>query len=708
MEIVANVIDRNMRLIGFMGLEDETYNSMNISLMQGFSNKTQLRINNNSVSQLGNFKLHNLPLYYFEPGQAYFPLKNASSVNKLASECGFVKLDNSVEIISRISDGNELIGYRIKAMNRELRLKTIEVIRVASIFEPKNFLVRRHRNGKLFIAGRPGVEIAKFPIEYITMSTTSQSPVQHANNKQGAANTGVSLPSKTNQQPSQTQAQQQAQASVPPVPQHPSQAQPQPQAPQPSQTADALKNTATQRGRKLSKTRVDMTETHNKDILDLFEFVASEQVNGYIINFYNTSYTAQKRPAHDPTNPFISLGIGEIAAPYLTYNQSKLNVSCMFKHPGYIMVPTVPQQTDTNSGSAGSADSQPQFVYESQGVEKQLPVYTFEFRTKNIFRNGNIILDKLGIIVPEQSIPQLVAMFGRELLISEVTDQTTIQTVNRLVSWNNSKIIEVDVSRLSLFAPRKLRNITQSNVDNIITNIYENTQSLAAFKLYKTFLSGQLKAFKNYPEYAEYSKSIEPPVARQFGVFSPAELAMLEQYGINIRNGSFKHKGEPSGNSHTSFDGSDTDSDSSDNTSKEPDSYFEFIINGYNPKNINFDKIRTNYFDAQADHSMLRGAYKLIDMFNTNATLLANSGKSITELFAYYHKAIDDADKAIFKYSKELWMIRTALWVVGKGRLPDWFMQEFSPCEAKYTSRLKGKTCLYNAQYNDLFLYTLK
>ena len=57
---------------------------------------------------------------------------------------GFMPVSNEVEATGRIVDGDKNIGYRLKiGDNREINLKTQQIISVVQLMHPKNFVVRR-------------------------------------------------------------------------------------------------------------------------------------------------------------------------------------------------------------------------------------------------------------------------------------------------------------------------------------------------------------------------------------------------------------------------------------------------------------------------------------------------------------------------------------------------------------------------------------
>ena len=184
------------------------------------------------------------------------------------------------------------------------------------------------------------------------------------------------------------------------------------------------------------------------DIFDVFNFV--KKYNGFIIKFVDTKYEATGDTYEKANDKFKSLGIGEVASPIISFNETKFNANCKFKVPGVI--------------SIGNSTEGPVFAGASNVV------YTYIYRTKNIFYNGENRLSKLGIIIPEEAQKELYDIFSKSLAILEVNDQKVISIVNQLINWKDSKIFEVDVSKLALIAPSKYDNYILSNME-----LYQNT-----------------------------------------------------------------------------------------------------------------------------------------------------------------------------------------------------------------------------------------
>lgn len=345
------------------------------------------------------------------------------------------------------------------------------------------------------------------------------------------------------------------------------------------------------------------------DILDVFEFVDS--LNGFIINFEGTKYEATSDKVESAPDAFKPLGIGEVGSPHLDFNETKFNASCKFKKPGVIEVTSsAPSTTPTFAGTAHS----------------QL-VYTYIYRSKNIFYNGEHHLSKIGLIIPASAEHDLFEKFSRSMAIMEVTDEKVIDVVNRLINWKDSKIFEVDTSKLALISPQKYANYILSHAD-----IAKYTLDMARAKIGMKYVRGAVKELANAGFVAApKGRSIAP----QFAMKSEAELSALVDAGIDVFTGALNLRGteKPSGKAGEST----------------PVAEVSYIINGFDPKNFTYDKIVKSPEKNRPEINNLVAKVNGVEDFTERARLL----QQITV----------ELEKREYAAKRALWLHKTSMWL---------------------------------------------
>lgn len=345
---------------------------------------------------------------------------------------------------------------------------------------------------------------------------------------------------------------------------------------------------------------------NNTDIIDLFEFVNKH--NGFIINFHDTKYEATGETTKYAADNFKSLGIGEVASPYLQFAETAFNASCRFKNPGFVSMPT------ENTGA-------PTFIGMAQAG-----VYSYIFRTKNIFYNGDIRLKRLGVILQASDEAEFISVFGKSMSITPVTDETTIKVVNQLINWSNSKIYEVDVSKLALISPAKYDGFILNHAD-----LFNAVLKMSSAKMIKTYARGAIKGLNaigvfNPPKNRE--------IAPQFRMKSQDELEKLILAGVDIYTGAFTEDGRVEKNS------------SAEDKSANPE--VRYIIDGLDPKNYDYKKL----CDPDKCPDIVAGVIRQLD-----------SIEDPVERIKKLNSAIDEYDKLEYEAKKKLWLHKTAMWL---------------------------------------------
>lgn len=340
------------------------------------------------------------------------------------------------------------------------------------------------------------------------------------------------------------------------------------------------------------------------DIIDIFEFVKS--YNGFIINFKDSDYVATGDTYEKKNERFKSLDIGEVANPDLVLSETKFNASCRFKNPGIV---TIDNDSD-----------QPVFAGATNNM-----IYTYVYRTKNIFYNGENHMKKLGIIVPDDAVDAVYDKFGKSLAVIEITDKKVISIVNQLINWKNSRIFEVDVSKLALISPNKYDSYILDDM-----GIYKNTLNLAEAKLCMIYVRGALKQLASMG-YVAPPKNKE--IAQQFVLRTPEEIDKIIDAGVNVFDGSFNEPGETVYNKDKPKD-------------KAPE--VRYIIEGLDPKNYNYSKLLDP--DKCPD-----AVAKMIDRLQDVGTI-NDKAKILNSMQV-------ELEKVQYSAIRKLWFHKTSMWL---------------------------------------------
>ena len=372
-------------------------------------------------------------------------------------------------------------------------------------------------------------------------------------------------------------------------------------------------------------TPVSATMINKIDIFDLFDFVNS--CNGYIINFAGNKYKATGEYVEKAASNFNSLNVGEVAQPRLSFSEDKLNALCRFMNPGIISL--------SNSGDG------PMFIGASNSI------YTFIYRSKNLFYNGEHHLTKIGVIIPENNVEDLRNRFAASMAITEVTDENVISVVNRLIAWGNSKIFAVDVSKLALISPSKYDNYILDN-----SKLFSYVNDLSICKITSKYVRGAIKELGSVA--GIYGAPKNRPIAPQFKNKTEEELENLILNGIDIYSGAFVEKGE------TVKTGSSTDPDTIIN--------IRYIIDGIDPNNYNFKKI------TQQRDKCPKSVISVVEKMEG----ISDLENRLVEL----NKLQDALDKKENEIKRVLWLHKASMWLkanklgVHKGDAGNWKLND--------------------------------
>lgn len=155
MKVVKTIVDKNLRLIGFVlegkvsefgGIGTEVI-QRNLTIQElsklGFKN-SQIKVTDNSVDCFNGFKISSIGMLVYDNQQ-------------------FTEIDNSMTVTKRVLVNGKLRGFEVYRGDGITAKYTYEnVIRLANYFKPTNFILKRTAKDKIFIAGK-GCRIEDLP-----------------------------------------------------------------------------------------------------------------------------------------------------------------------------------------------------------------------------------------------------------------------------------------------------------------------------------------------------------------------------------------------------------------------------------------------------------------------------------------------------------------------------------------------------------------
>lgn len=176
MKILKTIVNEQHRPIGFEvegqawefggigNIKVTTQIAMENMHQQRFKN-SQIEMKDGKIIEQGGFKLRTLPML-------------------MATDGGFVEIDNSIKLVNRIIVDGKLAGFDVIIGGIPKRLTSESIISNAGWFNPDNFIVR-YSDKVRYIAGKAGMSIEKLP----EISLTS-APVSNKKNKVRTATQG--------------------------------------------------------------------------------------------------------------------------------------------------------------------------------------------------------------------------------------------------------------------------------------------------------------------------------------------------------------------------------------------------------------------------------------------------------------------------------------------------------------------------------------
>lgn len=254
------------------------------------------------------------------------------------------------------------------------------------------------------------------------------------------------------------------------------------------------------------KTAVDGMVDNEFDIMDLYSYLSG--IGGQVLMLPTEKYIRTGTATTAAASTFIPMGIGEIGSPYVKVGEVKLNANTNFKKPGMVNVPI----------GGGS-----------------IPVQTFVYREKTIFRNGDNHVKKFGVVIPKGNTEEFIKVFSKGMVVTPLTDNGITQPFSALIGRNDVDFFEVDASKVAMFSKDKINN-------SVLTNkqIYELVHRLYINKLIAKYLGtrgGVLKELKDAG--VKLEEATGRKIMPMFAAMNDEFRNNIEACGINIYDGSF-------------------------------------------------------------------------------------------------------------------------------------------------------------------------
>lgn len=283
------------------------------------------------------------------------------------------------------------------------------------------------------------------------------------------------------------------------------------------------------------------------DILDVFEIVNNHE--GMIINMPYTSYTPKNEVVYKESDEFTKLGFGEIAYPYISFNDTKMNLNTNFKQPGIVNV-------DING--------------------MRTPIYTYVYKTRTIFSGPDSFMGQIGFAVKSERADEIDEFFKHFGGITKVTDKNIEKSVNSIVGAKDYKVYVVNNQKIDALSPEKVKRAVLSPMKlDEITKRYFIARAIV--KYIGNAANGVLGQLKKAGVVEQEEKTRD--VYEMFRGYSTEALEALEVAGVNIYDGNYtklmKVEKDPMDEMFESF---------KDVEEKNEDISIEYFINGYELK----------------------------------------------------------------------------------------------------------------------------
>lgn len=183
-------------------------------------------------------------------------------------------------------------------------------------------------------------------------------------------------------------------------------------------------------GKKKPLEEYDKVELKDFDILDIYNFVRS--VQGTIIKLPSEKYEVPEENYTRYSEEFKPLGRIEVGLPYPIFTEDKLNVSMVFKKPGYVEIKGTKYPTYVNTH-------------------------------KKIFSKGESNMKLLGLLIPADKVSELSKFKGLSWREAENADKI-LNSIKYVTRTKDMKPIEIDVETVGLMSKDKIKKSLLSAV----------------------------------------------------------------------------------------------------------------------------------------------------------------------------------------------------------------------------------------------------
>lgn len=363
------------------------------------------------------------------------------------------------------------------------------------------------------------------------------------------------------------------------------------------------------------------------DILSVYDFVNS--CNGVVIRRASDKYDTDKNYIeHDIKAGFIPMNIGEYASATPQFTANKLNVNAGFKKPGTVSV-HIPGLHDD-----------------------MLP--TFVFRTKSIFYNGDNIMKRFSIAIPQNKEQDLINTLGGSLALSKVTDPILVGHICQATQKPGLVVYDLDTNNVALISKDRRDKSLLSNdeltkvlIDRYINNLIKKTFSPSTGYL------GELK--KSLSDMCLVSMEITGKTLHpKFKGKDPSTVATLQNMGFDVYTGAFDPV-KALGGTPSKVEKKDDKSEVAGTIN------IDYIIKGFDPKKITYSMIK----EAAANNDASVVPESIIKLFNKVLSI-----SDVTERAKEAKRLHDEAVAKLYSIDKKLWLNNASAYINGgKARL---------------------------------------
>lgn len=240
---------------------------------------------------------------------------------------------------------------------------------------------------------------------------------------------------------------------------------------------------------------------NDNDLISLLDYI--NEKNGIVIKLPDEEYKSHTIKQVKEAEGFNDLGVGEIGNPNISFGETKLNANITFKKMGTV--------TANISGNI-------------------MPLYTYVWREKSIFNNGNNYMKKFGVGISKECMDEIQNQYKGSLVINPLNRKEVIDPVRALTGNPNLICFEVDATKLNILPKDRDKFLLDSS------KIYKSIKDINQAKLIRKYAKAVIKQCKtDMPELEIKDKKL-------FGMYagmSPEYLEQIKEHGIDIITGAY-------------------------------------------------------------------------------------------------------------------------------------------------------------------------